>query len=265
MSNQKAVALILVIIIIAVVAVVVLGIASFISSGLALNIARSYTERAIFGAQAGVYAAIRDYIATTPRYWVKARNTNVLGNVYYSIGRDANFLLIDADNPQITNNIIQRIPLSNINQTQAITADKMKVEWYNFPANTRLNRITLGGSQRWTGSAISGQTPPLTLSPAFRLNARQTITGTMANSWRFTNNIPKNAIIIVTFYYSTPSGDGSSRTVYLYNNGRSGNYEFSITATGEAREKVRWKRTIEATYDAGVNRITSWQETQNHI
>ncbi len=239
-------------------AVAVSGIAVFISNSLVLNVVRASMEGALFAAQAGVYAAIYDYMASpTQPYWIKAANVNIIGNVYYSVGKDANFLLLDADNPQTanasgTNNQLQRISLTNINQTQAIRVNRMMVEWYNFGGN--LNRIVLGGTTRWTGSAISGQL--ITLSSTFTMNARQAFTGTTSNTWRFTATIPKEAIILVTFYFT----DNSTRKAYLFNNGRSGNNEFSITATGEVRGATNWRRTIEATYDVGVNRITSWQE-----
>lgn len=263
MSHKKGIALIAVIIIILITAIAVLGIVVFISNSLLLNVARASMEGAIFAAQAGVYAAIYDYLATPSQaYWSKATNVNIIGNVYYHIGRDANFLLVDADNPQTanssgTNNRLQRILLSNINQTQAIRVNRMRVEWYNFTGN--LNQIVLGGTTRWSGTATSGQ--PITLNSIFTLNARQAFTGTTSNTWRFTTTIPNNAIILVTFSFA----DNSTRKAYLFNNGRSGNNEFSITATGEVRGAARWRRTIEATYDVGVRRITSWEEWDSHI
>lgn len=264
MGHKKGIALIAVIIIILITAIAVLGIVVFISNSLLLNVARASMEKAIFAAQAGAYAAIYDYLANAPGapYWAKARDVNIIGNVYYDVGKDANFLLVDADNPQTvndsgTNNRLQRIALRNTNQTQTIRVNRMKVEWYNFGGN--LNRIALGGNARWTGTATSGQL--ITLSSIFTLNARQSFTGTTGNTWRFTTTIPNNAIILVTFYFT----DNSTRKAYLLNNGRSGNNEFSITATGEVRGSVNWRRTIEATYDMGVRRITSWQETDSHI
>ncbi len=259
--NDKGIALIAVIIIVAVTAIAVLGIATFISNALVLNTVRAAREQAIYAAQAGIYSSLYDYLATVPRYWVKALNVNILGNAYYGAGRDANFLLIDADNPQTldsggTNNLLQRIALMNINQTQAITVNQMKVEWANFGGT--LDLVTLRGVNR-TVSASSGQL--FGISPVFTLLAQQSFSGPANNAWRFTATIPNNAIIIVTFYFT----DGSTRKAYLFNNGRSGNNEFSITATGEVRGTINWKRTVEATYDVGVGRITSWQEADSHI
>ncbi|MCM8782296.1 MAG: hypothetical protein NC828_04530, partial [Candidatus Omnitrophica bacterium] len=191
-ENKKGIALIAVIIIIIVTAIAVLGIAVFVSNSLSLNVARASMEGAIFASQAGIYAGIYDYLANPSQpYWTKAQNVNVAGNTYYSVGKDANFLLIDADNPQITNsagtnNLLQRIPLSNINQTQAITVNRMMVEW-NFGG--RLNRVRLGGVNR-TVRASSGQI--FTVSPSFTLNAQQSFSESDDNGWRFNTAIPKN-------------------------------------------------------------------------
>ena len=88
--------------------------------------------------------------------------------------------------------------------------------------------------------------------------------GSYANNFfTFNSAIPLNSVISVTFYCS---GDGSSRKALLYNNGRSGNREFSVTATGKAMAGTSaFKKTIEATYDVGVNTITSWNETDSHL
>lgn len=273
--GKKGIALIVVIIIILIAAIATLGISVFVSSSLSLNAARAAMETALFAAQAGVYAAIYDYLATPGQpYWDRASDVVIMNNVYYSSGgrgatrKAANFLLIDADNPQTvnssgTNNMLQRIPLTNINQAQSITVNRMMVEWSNFGGN--LNRIQLGGTTRWTGTAASGQL--ITLTSQFTMNAQQSFPAATANTWRFTVSIPSSgnnnaAIILVTFYFT----DNSTRKAYLMNNGRSGNNEFSITATGEVKSAASsWKRTIDATYDAGVNRITSWQEIDTHL
>lgn len=259
MKHTKGIGLIVLIIIILIVAMAVLGIAIFISRGLFLNTVRASMEQAIFAAQAGVCAGIS--AATPPSYyWYKTSNVNILGNGYvrYSVGKDANFLLVDADNPKSISSdglILQRIPLTNLNSIQAITVNQMKVEW-DFGGT--LDLVVLGGVEHLV-SATSGQI--FSISPQFTMNAQQSFMGDGDNFWMFRDSIPSNAIVIVTFYFT----DGSSRKAYLLNNGRSGNREFSITATGQVRGFTNWKRTIEATYDAGVDRITSWQEVDSHI
>lgn len=276
MAYKKGIALIAVIIIILFVIIATLGISVFISRGAVLNVVRASREGALYAAQAGVYAAIYDYLANSAQpYWDTASDVNVANNVYYCVGgrgstrRMANFLLVDADNPQTansigTNNRLQRIPLSNINQTQSITVNRMMVEWYNFAGS--LNQIALGGTTRWSGTASSGQL--ITLASQFTMNAQQSFSAATDNTWRFTVSIPNNAIIAVTFYFT----DNSTRKAYLMTNkyqessSRSGNKEFTITSTGEVRLGGNpWRRTIEATYDVGVNRITSWQESDTHL
>lgn len=258
-NKRKGIALIAVIVIIAVSAIAVFGIATFISNALVLNTVRSAREQAIYAAQAGIYACLYDYKADS--YWTKVTNFNPINNLYYSIGKNANFLLIDASNPQVfSDNVLRRIPLANINNTQSITANTMKVEWYNIDTSGfTLGQVWLGGTRRFNASASSGQT--ITLNPAFLLTNQQSFSGAAQNRWVFSNAIPNDAIIIVTFFFT----DGSSRKANLLNLGRSGNNEFSITSTGTVRDAADWKRSIEATYDVEAGKITSWQETENHI
>lgn len=256
LNNRSGIALILVIAVILIVAIMVAGITAFVSGSLMLNSVRSSMEKALYAAQAGIYAAIYDYLADPANpYWRKARDIVMIPNVSYSVGKDADFLLVDADYPDLYNAIVRRINLFNTNDNQSITVDRMALEWANFPGAS-LTQITLGGRRCWSGSAKSGEM--VTLSRRFRLDARQSATGVTTNAWQFSSNIPKEAMIEATFYFT----DGSSRKALLYNMGRSGNLEFSVTATGRSGS---WKRTVEATYDTGVNRITSWQETDSHI
>lgn len=259
MSDKKGIALIIVIIIIVIAAVIVMGITSFISSGMSLNIARASMEGAVCAAQAGLYAGIYDYIQNPGQlYWGKSRNINMVENRFYSAGIDANFLLIDASSPRAVGQRIERIPLTNINETDAITANEVSVEWYNF-AGASLVSVRLGGISRWSGLAASGER--LALTPAFRINPKQSLSADSDNIWQFSANIPSDGTVIATFFFS----DGSSRKAYLFNSGKGGNKEFSITATGETRGTTNWKRTIEATYDIGTNNVTSWQEVDDHI
>lgn len=263
MSADKGLALIVVIIVIVIAAIVILGIASFISSGLSLAIAKASMEGAIFAAQAGIYAAIHDYVSDPSQpYWDKtAAPQNISTNIYYNTGKDANFLLISALSSERSSRVLRRIPLANLNNTQSITVNKMEVEWYNFSAN--LSQIDLGGATRWSGSVTSGTT--ITLASPFALNAKQSFFKLNDNALQFSRNIPNNAVIIATFIFDPPAGDGSSRKAILWTNGPGRNNEFSITATGEVRGRTTWKRTAEATYDAGSGKITSWQEAEGHI
>ena len=261
--DSKGIALIAVIIIILITAIAVLGITSFISNALALTTVRASMEQAISAAQAGIYAAIYDYLLDPALpYWTKVTTPqNISGNIYYKVGKDANFLLVSAVAAQRSSRTLINIPLFNINETQSITVNKMKVEWSNFTSTLR--EIRMGGVSRWSGSSPSGTT--ITLSSPFTLSSKQFFARGNDNTWRFNNNIPAGAVIIATFIFDPPTGDGSSRKAVLWTSGAGRKNEFSVSATGEARGKIAWKRTVEATYDAGSGVITSWQETEGHL
>ena len=84
MHDNKGIALIAVIIIIVIAAIAVLEVASFISNGLALSVAKASMAQAIYAAQAGIYAAIYDYLLNPAQpYWTKVTTPqNILGNIY---------------------------------------------------------------------------------------------------------------------------------------------------------------------------------------
>jgi hypothetical protein len=263
-TGRRGIALIAVILIILVVAIAVLGIAASISNAMHLSVVKASLETALFAAQAGIYAGVHDYLATAGQlYWTKARNIEIARNIYYSVGTDANFLAVDATTAERQNDMIRRVGIANINETQSITVNQMTVEWYNFTgddANAVLTQIRLGGSQRWSGTAVSGQR--VALESSFLISRRQSFSGTNDNLLRFDRNVPASGIVVVTFFFT----DGSSRKAYLLNeSGMPGRNEFSITATGEVRGAANWRRTIEATYDVTANRITSWQEAAGHV
>lgn len=261
---RKGIALILVIIIMVVAAIVVFGIASYISNSLALNIAKVSREQAIFAAQAGIYASIYDYnVDPSQPYWSKITSQNLSDNIYYSAGRDADFLLTSAANTRLSGNrTLQNFALGNINATQPIIINSVKVEWTGFAGN--LTQIYLGGSTRWSGSASPGTF--VTLASPFTINAKELFAKEDDNSLTFSRNIAGGSSIVATFrfdYGPTPAGDGSSRKAMLYGTGKKN--EFSVTSTGEVRGSINWKRTLEATYDACAGVITSWQEVDSHI
>ena len=78
--DSKGIALIAVIIIILITAIAVLGITSFISNALALTTVRASMEQAISAAQAGIYAAIYDYLLDPALpYWTKVTTPQTQG------------------------------------------------------------------------------------------------------------------------------------------------------------------------------------------
>jgi len=261
------IALIAVILLVIIASIVIMGIASLLSNSIYSGSVEIMRAQALAAAQAGVYAAIADY--SHDSLWDKPPAVNVSGNIYYSVGggtaiRQADFLLVDASNSQVpsapNNTKLQAIPLTNINAASAITVNQLAVDW-NFGGT--LTGIALdAGALKWTG-ASGAPTAALTLSPNLSINAGVTIGSApaSANRLEFSSAIPSDGIIVATFYFS----DGSSRKAILYNGVSGGNNEFLITSTGEVRSTITWKRTIEATYDVGTTKITSWQETESHL
>jgi len=264
-NHKNGIALIAVILLIVIVSVAGIGIAGSISNNLFAGARKALFEQAYFAAQYGIYAALDDYLHTAPvNYWKKVSNGTVLyvANASVNIGEDSNFLLVDASDPQIPIDIqyqIRRVGLSNINETQSITVNSMKVEWAGCPSSFRLRAVSLNKKSLWVGNVKSGTN--ISLGTGLYLGAMTSATDLSSNRWVFNQVIPKNATILVTFYFS----DGSLKRVFLLNNGRSGNYEFSIKATAWMKGATGTRRTIEAVYDVGVNKITAWRETGNHI
>ena len=257
MADRKGFALIITIILILIVAAIMLGIASFIVNSEYLITAKTAREVALYDAQAGIYWSLIDYI--TDGSITKVTSDSSVGIGSYKVGKDANLLLVDADLPRgITTTSLTNIGLTNIG-TSSITINRVVMQW-GFGGN--ITRVTLGGASgpgySWTGTKTSPA--DITLTTPYTIAAAATYAN---NNFTFSSSIPLNAVISVTFYCS---GDGSSREAMLYNNGRSGNKEFSITATGKSvAGKWTWKRTIEATYDVGTSKITSWNETESHL
>lgn len=262
MRQNNGFALIIVVIVTLVTAFICLGIASFVGSSIRMTGVRSSMEAALAAAQAGAYAAIVDYKAGSR--WSGASDVSLDTNISYSLGNNANFLLLDATTVQRSGSALQRFIMTNCHSSPPpydIAITGIKVEW-DFIGN--LTGVVLNSSTVWSGSITSPATPPLA-SPV-TLTAGQTI-GDLAtvpphNRLIFSTSVPSSARILVTFTFSA---DGSSRTAYLLNNGYSGNKEFSITSTGKAGGEDGWKKTIEATYDITANKITSWKESPDHI
>ncbi|MDD5136290.1 MAG: type II secretion system protein [Candidatus Omnitrophica bacterium] len=259
MAGAKGFALLTTIILILVIAAVILGIVSFIVNSTYLMMAKSSQETALYAAQAGIYWAITDYRTDNSFTKITSDRDLITDIESFKVGTDANLLLVDAERPLgiLTNNL-NGIGLTNIG-IAPVTISRVVVEW-DFGGN--MTRVTLGGASApvysWTGSIPS---------PAdVILNRPYTIAagGSYANNnFTFTGAIPIDSVITATFYCS---GDDSGRKAILYNNGRSGNKEFSITATGKVvAGKFTWRKTIEATYDVGTSTITSWSETENHL
>jgi len=255
--KRKGFTLIGVLVVVVLMSVVALGIVVYIFEDLRLSISNINQEKALYMAQAAIMLAIVDYEDGT--LWDSAQNVNPTGEFYYHLGRDANFLQVDASAPSISAGTLDTIPIKNVNASASITITQMIVEW-DFGGN--ITEVTLGGTSVWSGTATTGQTLDIT---DFVITSGTAYTTATDQAWTFANSASGD--IVVTFIFS----DSSTYKLYLTKDSSgitvSGNHEFSITATGEIRSgaNVEARRTLVATYDDGTNEITSWQETQNHI
>jgi len=243
------------IIIIVLLSIVVLGITTYISEALLLNVSDINQEKAIYSAQAGVMRAIVDYVDGGS--WDSAQNVNVIGEFYYHLGQDSNFLAIDASNPETSggDKHLRKIPIENINASDDIIITDMIVSW-TFGGN--ITKVKLDNTEVWSGTATTPASIDVT---DFTLTPGAVYSGNNDQKWEFQNAISGD--VVVTFIF----GDGSQRKAILLDNDSGADNEFSITATGEVRNgaNVEARRTIEATYDVGTSEITSWEESQIHI
>ena len=265
-NENKGIALIVVILLIVVISVSVAGIVTYITNDLRLCASRLPRLQAWYAAQAGAYAAINGF--RTNGTYAETQNVNFAANNFYSVGRNANFLLINAVLPTVVGNTLSGVTIRNINGGTAPVVNSIKVEWHQFPlgnpvTTATLNRIRLNGAYY---QPLSSQTDTLGNGSAV-VNVGFSVPNVdAATEWEFSLSIPNNAVILATFNCDEGTNPPSSRAVYLQNLGFLGTNEFSITATGRSGSGNNWsRRTIEATYDVGVNEITSWTESGNHI
>ena len=244
-----------IIIIIVLLSIVVLGITTYISEALLLNVSDINQEKAIYSAQSGVMQAIVDYVDGGS--WDSTQNTNVSGEFYYHVGQDSNFLLIDASNPETSggDKRLRKIPIQNINASDDIIITDMIVSW-TFGGN--IKKVKLDNTEVWSGNIVSPASIDIT---DFTLTPGAVYSGNNDQKWNFQNVISGD--VIVTFIFS----DGSRRKAILLEDDSGSDNEFTITATGEVRNgvNVEARRTISATYDVGTSEITSWEESQSHI
>lgn len=251
-TDSKGIALVVLILIIVLIVIVMAGLTGFVFESLRLSTFKEQELKTIYLAQAGVMSAIVDY--RDGGIWAKATNVNVTGNQYYHIGKDANFLWVDPSSPRVVGSNLKKIPIQNVNSASSITITQLTLNW-TFGGN--ITKVTIGGTQVWNGTASSGSTLDIT---DLTIAAGVSYFGINDQQWDFSGG-SVSGDVICTFIFS----DGSQRKAYLLKAGKSANKEFSITATGEVRGNATWRRTIEATYDTGTSKITSWQERWGHI
>ncbi|MDP8289823.1 MAG: hypothetical protein P9M02_02505 [Candidatus Susulua stagnicola] len=244
-----------IIILIVLLAIITLGITTYISEALLLNVSNINQEKTIYLAQAGIMRAIVDYVDGGS--WDSAQNVNVAGEFYYHLGQSSNFLLVDASNPETSggDKHLRKIPIQNINASDDIIITDMIVSW-TFGGN--IKKVKLDNTEVWSGNIVSPASIDIT---DFTLTPGAVYSGNNDQKWEFQSAISGD--VTVTFIF----GDGSQRKAILLDDDFGSDNEFSITATGEVRNgvNVEARRTISATYDVGTSGITSWEESQSHI
>jgi len=253
--NKKGIILVEVIIVITLLAIIVAGATVYIAETLRFDISTIEQDKALYAAQAGVMRTIVDY--QDGGTWDSAQDVNLMDEFYYQLGEDANFLLVNASNVQLSggDEHLRRIPIQNINATSSITITNMTVTW-TFGGD--IDKVKLGGSTVWDDSASSPADIDIT---DFAIASGVSHTGNNDQKWEFEDDITGD--IEVTFIFS----DGSSYKALLLDDDNSVDNEFSIKATGEVRNAavVKARRTLVATYDVGEDEITSWEESAGHI
>lgn len=232
------------------------GVVSGISNDLRRCAIREYSLQAFYAAQAGIYDAISQFRANDSWTRITADdNKEMLPDISYKTGVDANFLLLDTVNWNLSDpingsNILTGIRIRDITQTGTVTITSVKLDFYQFSAT--IDSFTLG-TTTYTGPWNPGDT--ITVNFALPDNFVDT-------QWQFSAPIPNNAMILVTFTFV----DNSTRIAYLKELGFIGNNQFSIVSTGKVtKDNITIQRTIRATYDVGAGEITSWTESANHI
>jgi len=254
-TQNKAVALIAVVIIITLSSIIALGIVTYITNILSLNLATIDQGKAFYAAQAGIMSAIVDYQNNGS---ITAETDIQMSNdTYYSTGGAGMFFLADATNPSIVaNRKLKDTPMTNLNSVDDATITHMQVSW-DPDGGENLSGIDLGrATAEWTGLAPSGTNIDII---DFTIPA-----GTTENDvwldWELGTDISSMTIIVVLTF-----SDESTVEIVLLNAGQAGDNAIVLTSTGKVTTAHTWKRTIKASYDPAVNEIISWEESQDHL
>ncbi|MFH1762443.1 MAG: hypothetical protein ABIA63_15195 [bacterium] len=253
MHNEKAFTLIAIIIIVLLAGILASSSVFFIGESLRHNTTRSYQEKTINLAQAGIYRAIYNFRISGSYSEI---NTNVEGNQWFIVGSNAaNYLLIDTQNTRllVSNTRLQDFEFTNINTSQNITLDKIRVSWEPYSGGEGLNQVRLNNAVVWSGSAISGDDIDIS-------NRTINIGNTLKNNRIHFNQNMSSKTIYLTLFLSDGSFTGPAQA-YPPNNA-----SFFIKSTGKIVEGsgVKMRRTIQAAYDVNEGKITSWKEINEH-
>lgn len=262
LAQSKGIVLIATVILIAFASVAVLGVTAFVVQRFGQYNADQINTRCVYLAQAGVQNAVYSYrfrdLTANGRF--SLGQTNIDSNNFFVLGATAADLLMVNTSASVlapaTGQINQRyrnlrgLDIQNATNSKTITIDRMVISWNN---TRRLQGISIGGSNVWTGNASSPTDVNIT---NFTLNTVPRIYP--INTIRFNGNMT-GATITIQFIMS----DGSSgKTITVFP--ASSNYNFIVKATGKTTSAGIY-RTIQAEYNALTGRIINYSEISNEI
>ena len=254
MSNRGQI-LIPTVILIIVVTIIISGVIMFLSEMTRLTLARAHLTKAVYAAQAGVYAAIVDY--TNNGFITAETDTEIADNLYYSISGSSMFFLTDCSNPSIiASRKLKNISMTNVNSVDSLTITHMQVSWTPDGGEDIIS-IDLGhATAEWTGTAQSGTNIDII---DFTIPASTTENDIWLD-WAVGSDITSMTVTAVLTF-----SDASTVDITLLDNGLGSSNAMMITATGKVTARETWKRTIIAGYDVGTDEIISWRESTSHL
>jgi len=257
--NKKGITFVAIVMIIALLIIIASGVSMYIVESSRFSVSSINKEKAYSMAQLGLLSGLTAYINAGEVSW-NPSSASLPGGLSWQVGRDADFLRVDASNVQIRANakVLQRLPIKNVSTSNSITITDVMVEW-NFGGT--ITGMTIGGTNVWPGGTFTtGQNINITDRT---IAANTTFSGLLDQTFTFSNFIRGN--IIVTFYFkdTAAGGDNSYFRTYILKDNNDANIESSFTGIGrvQAGTTTQAGRRITATYATGTNRITSWEES----
>ncbi|MDD5496643.1 MAG: pilus assembly PilX N-terminal domain-containing protein [Candidatus Omnitrophica bacterium] len=268
MSKKKGITLIVVIMIMVIGSILALSLADTILNSLYLRRIRNIRQQALYAAQTGVLMAF-EQIGSDHLHlkWSRKRDQKITDNIYYSVGKDANFFSEAFSHISCSGSYIEIRLIYCDGSGLPLNIVAMTLEWHDMPAGMVLRQVLFDNVQIFYGIYDSGMPP---ISPGFKLLDSHT---PQEYKLKFIFNHLDYSVIdgqlMVTFFFA----DGSSRKVGIINKRRflpayiGAGEHASIISTGIVEDgNTRFKRTIEVTHTGSPGyKLTSCQEIREHI
>ena len=248
------------------VSIAVMGVSVFIVQWILQLNAQQFKMKCLYLSQAGIHDAI---------YSVRSTHNPPTTNGYYSLGLTtvntgetfrrgataAELLMVDTSVVSLSSNnrdiLGLKIQKATNSATPVVTIASLVITWAKTGPTRQLSAITIGGVQRWSGTASS----PANINIS---DVSLTTTNTMVIDYiGFSKNIDL-ADLTIQFVMT----DGSSKTVTCYP--ASNNCIFTINATGKISGSSIF-RTLSADYNlmpttyATTARINEYHEIDTEI